>query len=167
MGSTWSLLLLLILLAQFPIRFTASVSDIPLEFSFAEQCRASQLAEETCLEKATATSSLEAAAVEEILYTSPLPSYSQGPSVSDPWLFITMCLLGMVSIGSVSVVGIVALFFGSDISLSTLLKPLGFLKFKAKNRNRAKAKAKDAKDKETKDKETKDKDAKDKDTKDE
>lgn len=130
----------------------ASSSALPSESSVSEQCGESQLAEGTCFEKAIATLSFETAAVEEIAYMPSAQNYSQGANAPDPWLFITLCLLGMVSISSVSVVSIVALFFGRDISLSALLKPLGFLKFKAKNKNKVEAKAKNAKDKDTKDK---------------
>lgn len=125
----------------------ASSSAILSESSVPGQCRESQLAEGTCFEKAIATSSLETVVVEDISATPLTQSHPQMPNVTDPAL-IALCLLGMVSISSVSVVSVVALFLDRDISLSALLKPLGFLKFKTKDSN----KANPSKDRDTKDK---------------
>jgi len=107
----------------------ASSSAIPSEFSVSGQCRESQLAEGTCFEKAIATSSLETVAVEEISATPLTRSHPQIPNVPDPWL-IALCFLGIVSIGSLSLVSIVALVFGRDISLAAVLDPMGSMKLK-------------------------------------
>jgi hypothetical protein len=118
----------------------ASSSAIPSESSVSEQCRESQLAEGTCFEKAIATSSLEAVAVEEILATPLTRSHPQMQNVTDPSL-IALCFLGIVSIGSVSLVSIIALVFGRDISLAAVLDPMGSMKLKTTG------KAKDAEEK--------------------
>ena len=118
----------------------ASSSAIPSEFSVLGQCRESQSAEGTCFEKAIATSSLETVAVEEISATPLTRSHPQMPNVTDPAL-IALCFLGIVSIGSLSLVSIIALVFGRDFSLAAVLDPTGSMKLKATGR------AKDAREK--------------------
>jgi hypothetical protein len=103
------------------------------EVGFRPECYLSQVAEENCLSEATATFSREATSIEEISATSQASSNISLLGVTDPYLHIGLCILGIVAVGSVSLVSIIALVLGRDISLAAVLGPNASVKLKARN----------------------------------